>query len=123
MWGVGQRTDRVERAGPPPGRPVRSIQKNNVQVLPCTGPTDRVTSTAGRRYTFSLKYSGSTVQDKSKRFGKFDVLYFVAIKRKKYFSFLINKILMEPPYRRLILLAIGYKPSARKISQDHGSRV
>ena len=36
--GCGQRTGRIERAGPPPGGPVRSIRKNNV--LPGSGPTD-----------------------------------------------------------------------------------
>ena len=35
MW---TRTGRIERAGPPPGGPVRSIRKNNV--LPGSGPTD-----------------------------------------------------------------------------------
>ncbi len=36
--GCGQLTGRIERAGPPPGGPVRSIRKNNV--LPGSGPTD-----------------------------------------------------------------------------------
>ena len=38
VWGCGQGTERRERAGPPPGGPVRSIRKNNV--LPGSGPTD-----------------------------------------------------------------------------------
>ncbi len=38
VWGCGQGTERRERAGPPPGGPVRSIRKNSV--LPGSCPTD-----------------------------------------------------------------------------------